>query len=94
MTGQPAATVPAYGFLCRTCSCEPPDTDHLCIYSPHEGFCGRCEKCGQVRWRTEIYPHHRGSPRRSTHCGCCTHPHDLKPGGHTIPHRDYPEAGR
>jgi len=86
---QTTVTVPTYGFHCRTCTCPPPDTDALTIYPPHEGFHGRCETCGEVRWKTEIYPFHRGSPRRSLHCACCTHPHDLKPGGATIPHRDY-----
>lgn len=86
-------TVPRYRFHCPSCSCEPPDTDSLAIYAPH-AFYGFCEACGRTKWQTEIHAFHRGSPRRSTHCGCCTHPHDLEPGGHTIPHRDYPEAGR
>lgn len=94
MSGPATVTVPRYGTHCRTCSCEPPDTDALTVYPPIEGFDGRCDTCGQIRWETQIHAFHRGSARRSKHCGCCTHPHDLEPGGHTIPHREYLEASR
>jgi hypothetical protein len=58
----------------------------LTVYPPVEAVYGRCETCRTVRWGTE-----RGGPgggttwKRSLHCGCCTHPHDLLPGGHVLP---------
>jgi hypothetical protein len=72
---------------CRSCQCDPDNSDSLIVYSPNECMYGRCDTCNTVKWHTEIYTGHYGSPRRSAHCGCCTHPHDLKPGGHNIPTR-------
>lgn len=71
---------------CPTCRCLG-DTDSLTIYAPNETMYGRCPVCKDVMWHTEIHAGHRGSSRRSKHCGCCTHPHDLNPGGYTIPRR-------
>jgi hypothetical protein len=72
---------------CRSCQCDPDDSDSLTVYAPNERMYGRCDTCNAVKWHTEIYTGHCGSPRRSAHCGCCIHPHDLKPGGHNIPTR-------
>lgn len=58
----------------------------LTVYPPVEAVYGRCPTCRTVRWET-----HRGGGRYapggkcSMHCGCCTHPHDLPPGGHVLP---------
>lgn len=74
---------------CPTCRCQRDDVDHITVYPSNERI-GNCRTCGQVRWFTERY-HGDGSglsdDQRSMHCGCCTHPHDLANGGHTVPCR-------
>lgn len=60
--------------------------EQVTIYAPNERLYGRCDACGQVKWDTDRY---RGdgighATERGSHCGCCTHPHDLPPGGHTL----------
>jgi len=77
---------------CPTCHCQRDDTDHLTVYPPVEKIYGRCDTCGQIRWHTEwhhnVYSKDGGwRERRPMHCGCCTHPHDLANGGHTVPCR-------
>ena len=77
---------PAHG--CPSCNCENTRGQHLTIYAPNELLWGRCGECGQIRWFTERYPpRYDGGPLKATHCACCTHPHDLGPGGHTIKRR-------
>ena len=66
---------------CVTCTCER-EMDEIGIYPPHEGFYGRCDRCGEVRWGTDRNIGGCGEPIRKTHCGCCTHLHNLPPGGH------------
>jgi hypothetical protein len=76
---------------CRTCRCDPVrDTDSLSIYPPNATLYGKCPKCREVRWVSYRWTqdngiHHNGSPERKEHCLCCTHPHDLAPGGYFIP---------
>jgi hypothetical protein len=68
-------------------ACGLMDTrEQVTIYAPNERLYGRCDACGQVKWDTDRY---RGdgsghAPERGSHCGCCTHAHDLPPGGHTL----------
>lgn len=65
---------------CPTCRCEQlTGALLLTVYPASEILYGRCEKCRTVRHATESW-----EPARSTHCACCTHPHDLAPGGHVI----------
>lgn len=87
---EPATLLAPEDRHCQTCRCWPTDTDSLTVYPANELFYGRCDTCGQVRWGTEIYTNGHGSPHPARHCDCCTHPHDLKPGGHTIPTRGKP----
>jgi hypothetical protein len=87
---EPATYLARADRHCPTCQCAPAGTDSLTVYPPHEGFYGRCDVCDRIRWATEIYTNGRGSPHRAQHCACCTHPHDLKSGGHTIPTRGKP----
>lgn len=84
---EPATRLALEERHCATCRCTPTGTDALIVYPPNERIYGRCEACGRVRWETQIYTDHRGRPHHARHCGCCTHPHDLRPGGHTIPSR-------
>ncbi len=58
------------------------ELDTITIYPPHERWHGRCDTCNEIRWETEANTGGRGKPRRSTHCGCCTHRHNLPNGGH------------
>lgn len=60
------------------------EPDSLTVYPAHEGLYGRCGTCDQIRWQTEFHEEGRGAGKRSSHCGCCTHAHDLEPGGHEI----------
>jgi len=72
---------------CPTCRCEQPTGALLLtVYPANEILYGRCEKCRTVRHATESCPADGPpwEPVRSEHCGCCTHPHDLAPGGHVI----------
>lgn len=57
----------------------------LTVYPPNVILYARCETCAQVRWTTEHSPAGSRATKRSLHCGCCTHPHDLPPGGHVLP---------
>lgn len=63
----------------------------LIVYPPVEAVYGRCLTCRTVRWGTD-----RGGGRYapggkcSLHCDCCTHPHDLPPGGHVLPEGSRP----
>ena len=69
---------------CPTCTCEPKYGYSLTVYPANEILYGRCGTCGQVRWSAELsyWTQQDGwMPKRSDHCGCCTHPHDLVPGG-------------
>lgn len=70
------------GPHCPGCTCNNRDLDTLGIYPPHEKFYGRCDACGEVRWETVFHVGGRGQGRTSTHCGCCTHRHNLPNGGH------------
>jgi hypothetical protein len=73
---------------CPTCQCEPKTGFELTVYPPNEILYGRCETCGQVRWGTEMFSLRYRSQSGTTHCGCCTHAHDLPPGGHHITDRE------
>jgi hypothetical protein len=67
---------------CPTCTCQAP-AGEFTVYPRNEGFYGRCETCGEVRWVTEHDEYaHGDEDRRRYHCACCTHPHNLSPGGH------------
>ena len=72
---------------CPTCHCEPETGWDLTVYPPNELVYGRCETCGEIRWSTEMFSLRSRSKKRAMHCGCCTHPHDLAPGGHHISER-------
>lgn len=87
---EPATRLASEDRHCTTCQCLPTDSDSLIVYPANERLYGRCDTCGQVRWETQIYTHHHGTPRSSHHCGCCAHPHDLTNGGHSIPTRSKP----
>ena len=67
---------------CPGCVCAGRDLDTLSIYPPNAKLYGTCATCGTVRWDTEKYTGGRGEPRRTTHCDCCTHRHNLPAGGH------------
>ena len=69
---------------CKTCTCEPKTGWHLTVYPPNEILYGRCEICGDVRHATQLHSLRWRSTSSAMHCGCCTHPHDLEPGGHFI----------
>jgi hypothetical protein len=89
-SGQPAkgvtATLPDTRAHCHSCTCPPRNSDELIIQDRDETD-GACETCGEVRWLSFLYTSHRGDPKAATHCGCCTHLHDLKPGAYVIPTR-------
>ena len=73
---------------CRSCTCDPRTGSWLTVYPPNEILYGRCETCREVRHETESGPYrYPEAMKRSLHCGCCTHPHNLPPGGHDIPER-------
>jgi hypothetical protein len=67
-----------------TCACPADDLGEFTIYPPHERFYGRCDTCHEVRWQVEYheFDDEAGRYRRTTHCGCCTHRHNLSNGGH------------
>jgi hypothetical protein len=74
---------------CPTCTCEPKTGVRLTVYPPNEILYGRCETCGQVRWSTEAYSNRYHSQTTAMHCACCSHPHDLEPGGHDFTDREW-----
>jgi hypothetical protein len=84
----PGATVTVQrgGKHCKTCDCLPPRTDTLIVY-PQHGIYGECLRCGVPRWETELYHYRTNAARRSSHCRCCTHLHDLEPGSYYVPTR-------
>ena len=73
--------------ICPTCSCDNRKIIHLGVYPPNEILYGHCSDCGQVRWGTSKSRWGRNGweTTPSEHCACCTHPHDLEPGGHDLP---------
>ena len=77
---------------CPTCTCEPKYGYSLTVYPANETLYGCCETCGRVFWSTELshWSHGKGwDAIRALHCGCCTHPHDLAPGGHDFTLRQW-----
>lgn len=67
---------------CRTCSCTR-ELKTFTIYPANSKLYGRCGTCKQAMWEVEYHDEFVGyAPRRSAHCGCCTHAHDLRSGGH------------
>lgn len=73
---------------CPTCRCEPKTGYELTVYPPGEVLYGRCQTCGQVRWGTEMFSNRYRTQTSALHCGCCTHLHDLLPGGHYLTDRE------
>lgn len=71
---------------CKTCTCRrlPRNVHHIIIYGRSPHLYGVCDACKQVKWQTERFENNSGSGVRAQHCGCCIHPHDLRPGGYFI----------
>jgi len=84
----PAAQVAALRDLAGRLGTPAGVSEHaareLTVYPPNVRLYDQCETCGQVRWVTERRPAGSRDEKRSLHCGCCAHPHDLPPGGHEL----------
>ena len=67
---------------CPTCTCTR-ELKTFTIYPANATLYGICETCLQPRWEVEHHDEYDGyAPRRSLHCNCCEHSHDLPPGLH------------
>ena len=75
----------------KTCTCEPQTGWDLTVYPPNAILYGTCDTCGQIRWGTERFNLRTREHTHATHCDCCTHPHNLQPGGHHISGRRIPK---
>ncbi len=71
---------------CPDCAGTADDAEMVAVFPANERLYGRCDTCGAARWMTDRYQGDGAGQdiERATHCGCCSHSHNLPPGGHTL----------